>query len=278
MRVWDVSPRILCRAHLLGEHREIHAVHAVISRGSAGYSRHPETLRWMGKLPALAARHARLADEMRARGYRHASPMRAGRGTVRQRSLLLSRAEQIARLEAKPCSCPLPLTRMENRKATVENTPLAIEQLLTRLTEQPRTIASRTAGLPRYRLHRAPKPGEWSVNDVLAHLRSCSDVWGKYMTAILDEDRPTIRAVNPTTWINSTDYPALDFATSFRRFTRQRARLLTLLRPLPTEAWSRRATVTGAGAARERTLLEYAQRLADHERSHVKHIARLLGG
>ncbi|GAC1486694.1 MAG: pyrimidine dimer DNA glycosylase/endonuclease V [Candidatus Limnocylindrales bacterium] len=113
MRVWDVSPRILCRAHLLGEHREIHAVYAVLSRGSAGYSRHPETRRWVGKLPALAARHARVAEEMRSRGYRHASPMRATRGTGRQRTLILSRADQLARLEAKPCPCPLPTTKRE---------------------------------------------------------------------------------------------------------------------------------------------------------------------
>ena len=111
MRVWDVSPRVLCRAHLLGEHREIHAVYAVIARGNEGYSRHPETRRWVGKLPALAVRHARVADEMRSRGYRHASPMRVRRGSVRQRTLLLSRAGQLARLEAKSCPCPLPAKR-----------------------------------------------------------------------------------------------------------------------------------------------------------------------
>ena len=114
MRVWDVSPRLLCRAHLLGEHREIHAVHAVIARGSEGYSRHPETRRWVGKLPALALRHARVADEMRSRGYRHASPMRAARGSGTQRSRLLTGAEQLARLAAKRCPCPLPAMKKEN--------------------------------------------------------------------------------------------------------------------------------------------------------------------
>ena len=116
MRVWDVSPRVLCRAHLLGEHREIHAVHAVIVRGSEGYSRHSETRRWVGKLPALAIRHARVADEMRSRGYRHASPMRAGRGSKVQRSRLLSSGGQLARLAAKPCPCPLPAIKEENTR------------------------------------------------------------------------------------------------------------------------------------------------------------------
>ena len=154
--------------------------------------------------------------------------------------------------------------------------PLTIDQVLTQLEEQPEAIAALTAGLPRARLHRPESPGEWSVTDVLAHLRSCADMWGRYITMIIAEDRPTIRAMNPTTWIKSTNYPELEFAPSFEAFAKQRAELL--LRPLPKAAWSRGATVTGAGRPRERTVLEYGRWLANHERSHVKHIARIVSG
>jgi hypothetical protein len=160
----------------------------------------------------------------------------------------------------------------------VYDTPLTIDQVLTRLTEQPKAIATLTAGLPRARLHRAPSRGEWSANDVLAHLRSCGDMWGRYIATIIAEDRPTIRAMNPTTWIKSTNYPELEFAPSFRAYSSQRAALLARLRPLPKAAWSRSATVTGAGRPRDRTVLEYAQWLATHERSHVKQIARIVDG
>lgn len=135
-----------------------------------------------------------------------------------------------------------------------------------------------TADLPRARVQRAPHRDEWSVNDVLAHLRSCGDMWGKYMATILAEDRPTIRATSPRTWIKKTNYPELEFAISFRAFAKQRAELLRLLRPLPKAAWYRTAMVTGAGRPRERTVFEYAQWLADHERTHVKQIARIASG
>lgn len=158
----------------------------------------------------------------------------------------------------------------------VYDTPRTIEQVLTQLTEQPKAIAALTAALPRARLHRAPSRDEWSINGVLAHLRSCSDMWGQYMATIIAEDHPTIRAMNPTTWIKHTNYPELEFASSFRAFTKQRAELLALLRPLPRAAWSRRATVTGAGRPRVRTVMDYAQWLANHERSHVKHIERMV--
>ena len=160
----------------------------------------------------------------------------------------------------------------------VYDTPLTIGQVLIQLTEQPKAIAALTADLPRARLHRSASRGEWSLNDVLAHLRSCSDMWGKYIATILAEDHPTIRAINPTTWIKSTNYPELEFAPSFRAFAKQRAELLALLRPLPKAAWSRRATVTGGGAPRERTVLEYARWLANHERSHLKQIEWVAGG
>jgi hypothetical protein len=160
----------------------------------------------------------------------------------------------------------------------VYDTPRTIDEVLTRLTEQPKAIAALTGGVSRARSHRAPRRGEWSLNDVLAHLRSCSDMWGKYIAMIIAEDHPTIRAINPTTWIKSTDYPELEFAPSFRAFTKQRAELLVLLRPVPRAGWSRSATVTGAGKPRERTVLEYARWLANHERSHLKQIARIVDG
>jgi hypothetical protein len=160
----------------------------------------------------------------------------------------------------------------------VYDQPLTIEQVLTQLEEQPEAIGALTAGLPRARLHGPPSRGGWSVNDVLAHLRSCSDMWGRYIAMIIAEDHPTFRAMNPTTWIKSTNYPELEFPRSFRAFTKQRAELLALLRPLPKAAWSRSATVTGAGRPRERTVLEYGRWLANHEREHVKHIARIVSG
>ena len=156
------------------------------------------------------------------------------------------------------------------------DTPLAIEDILIRLREQPKVFAELTAGLPRARLHRSPSGGEWSINDVLAHLRSCADMWGRYIATIVAEDRLTIRAVNPTTWIKSTNYPDLDFAPSFRAFDKQRNGLLRLLRSLPNAGWSRSAVVTGAGRARERTVLDYARWLANHERTHLKQIERIV--
>ena len=75
MRVWDLHPGYLGRSNLLGEHAEIHALHTIITERRAGYARHPETLRWQGRIPALRLRHALAAAEMALRGMRHESPL-----------------------------------------------------------------------------------------------------------------------------------------------------------------------------------------------------------
>src|SRR5262245_49489467 len=90
------------------------------------------------------------------------------------------------------------------------------------------------------------------------------------------EDRPTIRAVNPTTWIKQTSYRDLAFGPSLRAYADQRAALLAVLEALSPEDWSRAATVTGAGRLLERTVLTYARWLANHERSHDRQIARIV--
>jgi hypothetical protein len=158
----------------------------------------------------------------------------------------------------------------------VYDTPLTIEQILTHLAETPARLAGLTEGLtPAQRLE-PPESGEWSARDVLAHLRACSDMWGKAIVKILSEEKPTFKAVNPVTWIKKTNYCELEFQPSLQAFTEQRAELLGMLEPLAPEAWSRSATVTGAGKPLERSVYTYAQWLANHERSHIKQIGRIV--
>jgi uncharacterized damage-inducible protein DinB len=158
----------------------------------------------------------------------------------------------------------------------VPTAPQAGQEVLSLLKASPVRLAAATERVPAERLHTPPEEGSWSANDVLAHLRSCADVWGDCIHAILQEDAPTIRADNPRTWIEQTDYPELEFHASLRAFAAQRAELVAVLEPLPTEAWLRGATVTGAGRPLQRTVLSYAQWLATHERPHVKQVERAI--
>ena len=107
MRIWDIEPNKLCRNHLLGEHRELHAIWSVITKNKKGYSLHPETLRWHGKLKALYLRHEKLVKEMNLRGYNHFSPLekKLAQGKSKQNIFIDLPKHQILILKNKGCKC-----------------------------------------------------------------------------------------------------------------------------------------------------------------------------
>ena len=154
-------------------------------------------------------------------------------------------------------------------------TSLTIEQILTMLAASPSNIAESTASLTEQHLHAALD--EWSANDVLAHLRSCADVWGKSIVTIIEQDTPTIRAINPRTWIKSTDYLEQKFHPSLQAFTMQREELMKILEAVNPATWSRLAIVRGAGKPLQLSVYSYAQRMAEHERPHLKQIKHIAG-
>ena len=119
MRIWDVSPGYLNRQSLLGEHRELHGLYNILIQGKRGYSRHPETLRWVGASDALAWRHALLGAEMRLRGYVDRSPLPLQSGKVKwPESFVTEPADQFALLHDKYADkaegrIPLPLNAQQ---------------------------------------------------------------------------------------------------------------------------------------------------------------------
>ncbi|ADI74947.1 conserved hypothetical protein [Methanohalobium evestigatum Z-7303] len=107
MRIWDIPPDKLCRNHLLGEHRELHALWSIIINNKKAYSNHPETLRWKDKLRALHLRHEKLVEEMDKRGYNHQSPLdvRFATGSDTQDEFIDSYEKQVKILKEKNCGC-----------------------------------------------------------------------------------------------------------------------------------------------------------------------------
>jgi len=72
MRMWAVSPSILCDKHLLGEHVEMHMFAGTIRKGISikGYlDKHLVNPR------GIAKRHEALKKEMKKRGMNHRSPL-----------------------------------------------------------------------------------------------------------------------------------------------------------------------------------------------------------
>jgi hypothetical protein len=121
-------------------------------------------------------------------------------------------------------------------------------------------------------LHEKPDKNEWSANDILAHLRSCADVWGGQIDKMIEKDKQKLPYAHPRQWIKKTNYRELPFHDSFQAFKLQRKKLLKVLKELSFEAWSRAATIKG----REHTIFTQVRRMALHEDVHCQQIEEIL--
>lgn len=73
MRMWMIDPKLMCRRHLLGEHRELHALIGILRKGTSIQGYLDKNLIEVYNIPN---RHEEIVKEMRIRGYRHKSPLK----------------------------------------------------------------------------------------------------------------------------------------------------------------------------------------------------------
>jgi len=83
MRMWLVPPHLLCRQHLLGEHRELHTMWRSIELKKYGHI-HGHTRLNQIDVSKIIERHNELVIEMTRRGYNHQSPLPDYAGDVIQ--------------------------------------------------------------------------------------------------------------------------------------------------------------------------------------------------
>src|SRR6266498_1437269 len=151
-------------------------------------------------------------------------------------------------------------------------TPPEIEKYLKDLKETPRQLSILTKGVDTVRLQARPDKKSWSANDILAHLRSCADIWAHSIYAMLAENAPVPPDINERKWAKTTGYAVVPFPESFQAFSLQRENLLRVLKDLPFESWERSAIIFG----RKHTVFTQARRLAKHESEHIEQIESLL--
>ena len=145
-------------------------------------------------------------------------------------------------------------------------TPAEIENYLRVLSETPERIMQLTKDLDEARLQFKADYKAWSANDILAHLRSCADLWSHSIYAMLAENQPVFSDVDERKWAKVTRYAELPFAQSFQAYSMQRENLLRVLKALQFESWERSAVIF----ERKHTVFMQVRRMAKHETEHIK--------
>ena len=153
-------------------------------------------------------------------------------------------------------------------------TPAEITKYLALLEEFPRTVAARTAGLSEAQLRWSPSKKDWSVVEVLAHLRACAEIWSFSIYAMLAENKPVFPLLDERRWTKAARYATFEFQPAFQIFCLQRQELIAVLKPLDIETWARSANIEG----RNHTVFSQTRRMALHETEHLDQIQALLDG
>lgn len=151
-------------------------------------------------------------------------------------------------------------------------TTVESEKYLKILGQTPLVIARLTKPIDDLLLQTRTDNKSWSVNDILAHLRSCADLWTHSIYAMLAEKQPVLPDINERKWAKVTGYAEVPFAESFQSFSLQRENLLRVLRVLPFEAWETSAMIF----ERKHTIFTQVRRMAKHENEHCQQMEALL--
>ena len=158
-------------------------------------------------------------------------------------------------------------------KSESEETHRVIELL----KQGPLRIKKATSGVPTVQLHVRTDEEPWSINDILIHLRACSDVWGGTIMKMITEDNPTQRYRSPRGFMKKPKYQELEIAEGLEVYIQERKKLVKVLANIDEAGWSRPGTYTGTTPRhRNQTVLRLARRMVEHEQPHLDQIETLL--
>ncbi|MDQ3549729.1 MAG: DinB family protein [Chloroflexota bacterium] len=146
------------------------------------------------------------------------------------------------------------------------------DQIILELTNMPNWLSKRiTPQRDMTRLNRPAERGEWSVRDIVAHLRDTEARYFPKMHLISIAQVPDLRRVEQ---IGPTEYDRDDSAfVVMSQFRRVRQSTLSLLRELPRDGWKRSGVDVDNVTVSIRDL---ALELVDHDAEHLAQIDAVL--
>jgi hypothetical protein len=142
------------------------------------------------------------------------------------------------------------------------------QEIILPLTQMENYLSKRiTPQRDETRLTRAPQRGEWSVRDILAHLRDNEAVYFAKMYVLAKREWPDLgHAERPGT----LEYDERDLTlTVMSQFRRLRQSTLSLLRELPDDAWRKAGRDIDGTTV---TIVELARELVSHDAEHLEQI------
>ncbi len=151
------------------------------------------------------------------------------------------------------------------------NTP---KDLIDALRAAPETLAGLLAGVTQEQARIARGGDEnWSVIEVLCHLRDADQFTAQRVILIRDRDNPEIVSYDQEKLAIERNYAAQDVGEALAEFVATRQQHIAILEGLPPEGWQRPGAHREIGAI---TILTMTIHNVSHDAIHCAQIARQL--
>jgi hypothetical protein len=115
------------------------------------------------------------------------------------------------------------------------------ESIITALENAPAIIVPLVREVSPANLKRRPQPRKWSAHEHACHLAEVHPLFFSRLDSMLDEERPHIVPYNPDEAMEEGALLKIDLDEALERFSRDRARLVELLKDLSEDEWQRTA-------------------------------------
>jgi uncharacterized damage-inducible protein DinB len=143
-------------------------------------------------------------------------------------------------------------------------------EIMEALKHLPDRIAAEVAGLSESVLRYRPAEGEWSIKEVVGHLRDSAEVWHKRLYTVTSLTDPLFVSFDGEQWVRDRNYQESNPAQVLAQMHDQRLQTVDLL--AHSVDWTRVGQQPGVG---RRSLKQFAEFLIEHDEDHLAQIRRL---
>jgi HAD superfamily hydrolase (TIGR01549 family) len=139
---------------------------------------------------------------------------------------------------------------------------------LASLRATPATLSTMMRGITPQTWAKRPTPTSWNLTEIACHLRDAeNEVNLARIQKILHDDAPFLAGMDTDAWATERRYAEQDGPAALQAFVTARIETLSLLTPLPMEAWQRPARHAIFGPT---TLQELAGVIDRHDHIHLR--------
>jgi FMN phosphatase YigB (HAD superfamily) len=137
-------------------------------------------------------------------------------------------------------------------------------------------LMSDLAEWPREKWSRRPSANEWSLTEIVCHLRDVEqEVNLPRLRAVIEQENPFIAGADTDPWALERDYAAQDGPRALRDFAQARKASTRLLRGQPPGIWTRTARHAIFGPTQ---LVEIVGWFLDHDLIHLEQVRKTKSG